>query len=118
MTDEEKRIPLSFYRSESGSEPVREWLLELPAADCKKIGEGLKELEYGWPIGMPLCRPFGGGLFELRISLASRRIARVMVCPHGGKLVALHGFIKKTQTTSDADKKLARKRKREIEKTK
>lgn len=116
MTDEEKRVPLFFFRTEGGAEPVREWLLELPAIDRRKVGIGLKELEYGWPIGMPLCRAMGRGLFELRMSLASRRIARVMLCLDDGHLVALHGFIKKSQTTPKADLDLARERKRALEK--
>jgi len=56
-----------------------------------------------------------GGLFELSVSLRSRRIARVIVCPHGGELFALHGFIKKSQKTPDGDLKLARRRKRKLE---
>ena len=76
MTDAEKRVPLVFFRTKTGAEPAREWILDLPKADRRRIGLGLKELEYAWPIGMPLCRPLGGGLFELRVSLATRRIAR------------------------------------------
>lgn len=114
--DAEKRIPLVFFRTDAGSEPVREWLLELPKADRRVVGSGLKELEFGWPIGMPLCRAMGGGLFELRVSLPSRRIARVMVCVYEEELFALHAFIKKTQKTPDTDLKLARKRKRQLEK--
>lgn len=117
MTDEAKRVPLVFFRTEGGAEPVRDWLRELPAADRKIIGEGLKELEYAWPVGMPLCRALGKVLFELRVSLASRRIARVMVCFHDDELVALHGFIKKQRTTPQADLKLARKRKKDYERT-
>ena len=111
-------MPLVFFRTDSGSEPVREWLLELPKADRRVVGSGLKELEFGWPVGMPLCRAIGGGLFELRVTLPSRRIARVLVCAHDEELFGLHGFIKKTQKISDADLKLARKRKRQLERTK
>ena len=117
MTDAEKRVPLVFFRTDAGSEPVREWLLQLPKADRRIVGVGLKDLEFGWPIGMPLCRALGGGLFELRVSLRSRRIARVIVCVHDEELFALHGFIKKTQKTPDGDLKLARSRKRQLEKT-
>jgi len=113
-----KRVPLVFFRTESGSEPVRDWLLELPKADRHVLGKGLKELEYGWPVGMPLCRAMGGGLFELRVALPSRRIARVLVCPYDGELVALHGFIKKTQKTPDRELRLARTRKAQLEKRK
>ena len=91
--------------------------MELPKADRRIVGVGLKDLEFGWPIGMPLCRALGGGLFELRVSLRSRRIARVIVCVHDEELFALHGFIKKTQKTPDGDLKLARSRKRQLEKT-
>ena len=118
MTDAEKRVPLVFFRTETGSEPVREWLLELPKADRRIVGAGLKDLEFGWPIGMPLCRALGGGLFELRVSLRSRRIERVMVCLHDGEFFALHGFIKKTQKTPESDLRLARRRKRQLEKVK
>ena len=118
VTDAEKRVPLIFFRSESGSEPVLEWLRELPRADRRIVGAGLKDLEFGWPIGMPLCRALGGGLFELRVSLRSRRIARVMVCVHEGELVALHAFIKKTQKTRAGDMTLARSRKRQLERAK
>jgi len=117
MLGEAKRVPLVFFRTEGGAEPVRDWLRELPVADRKTIGEGLKQLEYAWPVGMPLCRAFGKGLFELRVSLASRRIARVMICIHDDELVALHGFMKKTRITPQADLKLARKRKQEYERT-
>lgn len=111
----EKRVPLVFFRTESGTEPVRDWLLELPKRDRRIVGEGLKELEFGWPIGMPLCRALGGGLFESRASLTSRRIARVIVCICDEELYALHGFIKKTQKTPEGDLKLARRRKRQLE---
>lgn len=115
MSDAEKRIPLVFFRTDAGAEPVRDWLRTLPKPDRRIVGEGLKQLEYGWPIGMPLCRALGGGLFELRSSLTTRRIARVIVCVFENELYALHGFIKKTQKTPEADLDLARRRKRQLE---
>lgn len=66
------------------------------------------------PIGMPLCRPLGEGLWEVRSDLTSNRIARVLFCFTEGRIVALHGFVKKTQKTPAADLELARKRKREF----
>ncbi len=71
--------------------------------------------QFRWPVGMPLCRPLGDGLWEVRTDLASNRIARVMFSLAGDKIVVLHGFIKKTQKTPDADLALTRKRKREFE---
>jgi phage-related protein len=62
-----------------------------------------------------LCRPLGNGLWEVRTDLPSKRTARVLLCLHGGHLVALHGFIKKTRTTPEDDLALARKRLKELQ---
>lgn len=110
-------MPLVFFRTEGGAEPVRDWLRSLSAVDRRAIGEGLKTLEYAWPVGMPLCRPMEQGLFELRVSLPSQRIARVLVCVVGGELVALHAFLKKTTATPKTDLELARQRKKLYERT-
>jgi phage-related protein len=108
-----KRLPAAFYRLSTGREPVREWLKALADAD-RKIGEDIKDVEFSWPIGMPLCRPLGKGLWEVRSDLTHGRIARVLFCIHNGCMVLLHGFIKKTQKTTDADIELATKRRKEI----
>jgi phage-related protein len=73
------------------------------------LGADIKTLEYGWPIGMPLCRPISSrkGLWEIRSSLPDRRIARILFCMHEGSLLLLHGLIKKTQKTPDSDLHLA-----------
>jgi phage-related protein len=63
---------------------------------------------------MPLCRPLGGGLWEVRSSLTGNRIARVLFCFSEGRLLVLHGFIKKTQKPPEAGLALARKRMREF----
>lgn len=97
----------------SGREPVREWLKGLPRNDCKIIGEDIKDVEFSWPIGMPLCRALGGGVWEVRSDLRDR-IARVLFCVHDGRMVLLHGFIKKTQKTPAAELELALKRKKEL----
>lgn len=76
---------------------------------------GMRTLEFGWPIGMPLCRALGNGLWEVRSSLPHGRIARVIFCVHDRHAVLLHGFIKKTQKTPKADLDLALRRKREVE---
>ena len=110
-----KRLPAIFYRLPSGTEPVREWLRGLPVADRRTIGYDIATAELGWPIGMPLCRSLGGGLWEIRSNLPSKRIARVIFCATGGHMVLLHAFIKKTQKTPAADLALARRRQTEIE---
>jgi phage-related protein len=106
----------SLYRSETGKEPVRDWIKsdQLSAEDRRRIGEDIKTVEFGWPVGMPTCRALGGGLWEIRTSLRDR-IARVLFCVHGGRMVLLHGFIKKAQRAPAADIALAAERKRRLE---
>ena len=107
-------IPVVFWRSAGGTEPVREWLQELPQVDRRVVGYNLRILQIGWPVGMPLSRSLGNGLWELRSTLPSQRIARVVFCFHNHALVLLHGFIKKTQKIPPADLELAQKRKRSL----
>jgi phage-related protein len=109
------KIPLVFYCSAPGTEPVRDWLQELPSVERHAIGQDLLRAQWRWPVGMPLCKPLSGGLWEVRTDLPTRRIARVLICVHHEHLVALHGFIKKTRATPDNDLALARKRKKELE---
>jgi phage-related protein len=104
----EKTIPAIFFRTETGREPLREWLKGLGPEDRTRIGEDIKTVEFGWPVGMPVCRPVGHGLFEVRSRLKHNRIARVMFYIDAlGRMVLLHGFIKKTQTTAKGDLDLA-----------
>jgi phage-related protein len=110
-----RKIPLIFYRAQFGSEPVREWLKGLTEAERHAIGKDLLRAQWRWPVGMPLCRPMGGGLWEIRTDLPTRRTARVLLCLYDEHLVALHGFIKKTRTTPDDDLALARKRQKELQ---
>lgn len=114
--DRPQQIPLIFYATNAGNEPVRSWLKDMDTADRRLIGLDLMTAQYAWPIGMPLCRAMGRGLFEVRTDL-SGRISRVFICFVDGKLVALHGIIKKTQQTSKADLELARKRQSEVVKS-
>lgn len=114
MTEKQK-IPLSFYRTPSGAEPVREFIKRLPTEDRKVLGSDLLAAQWKWPVGMPLCRPMGGGLYEIRTTLPSHRIARTLLIYWQKQLVALHSFIKKTETTPEPDLQLARKRQKETE---
>jgi len=108
-------MPLVFFRNLAGSEPVREWLQQLPREERQAIGKDLLRAQWRWPVGMPLCRAMGGGLWEIRTDLPTKRTARVLLCLHQEHLVALHGFIKKTRTTPDDELAVARKRKKELE---
>jgi phage-related protein len=71
--------------------------------------------QYRWPVGMPLCRSLGEGIWELRSDLAHHRIARVLFSIRQGRILVLHAFIKKTQKTPGEDLILARKRNREFD---
>ena len=107
-----KRLPAYFYRTDSGREPVREWLKRLEIEDRKVIGEDIKDVEFAWPIGLPLVRPLGRELWEVRSSLTRGRIARVIFCVEQGRMMLLHSFIKKTRKTTQHDIDLALKRKK------
>jgi phage-related protein len=110
-----RKIPLIFFRTDAGNEPALAWLKALPEPERQAIGKDLLRAQWRWPAGMPLCRPMGEGIWEIRTDLETKRTARVLVCLCREHLVALHGFIKKTRTTPDEDLTLARKRKKELE---
>ena len=107
-----KRLPARFYRTDSGREPVRDWLLSLDPADRKIIGEDIKDVEFSWPIGLPLVRSLRHDIWEVRSNLAGGRIARVLFSIESECIVLLHGFMKKTQKTPRQEIETAIKRMR------
>jgi phage-related protein len=109
-----QKVPVVFYKTAAGVVVVREWLRSLPEADRNIIGRDLMRVQYRWPVGMPLCRPLGGGLWEVRSDLPSSRIARLLFCFDKSRLVVLHGFIKKTKKAPADEMEIARKRKDEM----
>lgn len=112
MKTDLKRLPARFYRSDSGREAVREWLQALEQQDRKVIGEDIKDVEFSWPIGMPLVRALGRELWEVRSNLPGGRIARVLFCVEHEQMILLHAFIKKTRKTPQRDIELALTRKK------
>lgn len=102
-------LDVRFFRTDAGAEPVREWLKDLPAIDRKTIGEDVKTVQFGWPLGMPLVDHLGGDIREVRIRL-DNRIARILFAIDGQTMVLLHGFIKKQQKTPGPELDLARAR--------
>lgn len=105
-----KEIPVVFYREEgSGNEPVREWLTFLDKNCRRIIGADLRTLQIGWPLGMPLVRSLGAGLWEIRSNIPNG-IARIIFKMIQGEIVLLHGFIKKTQKTPQDELEIAKKR--------
>jgi len=102
-----------FYRSESGAEPVREWLKELRREDRKAIGEDIKTAQFGWPLGMPLVRKMEKGLWEVRSNITDG-IARTFFTVEKNTMVLLHGFVKKSQETPLNELQTAMRRLRNI----
>src|SRR5438132_10969071 len=113
--DRPRKVPVVFYRTRAGAEVVRDWLRGLDQGDRNVIEQDLMRVQYRWPVGMPLCRALGDGMWEVRSELPSNRIARILFGVQQGRLLVLHGFIKKSQKTPDEDLALARKRKREFD---
>ena len=111
---EPPEIPVRFYRSPAGREPVLEWLRSLDKEDRHVIGLDLMRVQFGWPIGMPLVRSLKAGLWEVRSALPSQRIARLILCFHEETLIVLHGFIKKTRKTPPEEIEIAKRRMTEV----
>ena len=107
-------LSVRFYRTTSGKEPVRDWLIEQVSLGARKaIGADIKTVQFGWPIGMPVVRKMEPGLWEVRSSIPEG-IARVLFTVVGADMVLLHGFVKKTQATPKADLALAVLRMKEV----
>lgn len=102
-------LRVRFYRTATGREPVREWLRGLDREASRTIGQDMKTVQFGWPLGMPLVRPLGDGLWEVRSRLHNG-FARVIFLAEGDRMVLLHGFVKKSQKTPPKDLELARRR--------
>jgi phage-related protein len=109
-----KPLKVYFYKEDSGREPVLIWLKKLDKPDKKKVGDDLQTLQYGWPLGMPLVRSLGKGLWELRCKLTDH-IARLLFIMHDSKIIVLHAFIKKTEKTPSREIELALERQKKYE---
>lgn len=107
-------LDVRFYRSSQDVEPVRDWLHALPRDVRKAIGEDIKTVQLGWPLGMPLVRKLDPGLWEVRSRIPAG-IARVLFTVEGSTMVLLHGFVKKSPKTPRPDLQTARVRKREVQ---
>ncbi len=108
-------LNVTFYKTDAGNEPVREWLKDLPKTDRQTIGEDIKTAQYGWPLGMPLIRKIERGLWEVR-SHVTAGIARVFFTVYGSSMILLHGFVKKSQKTPQNELDTARRRLNNLEK--
>jgi phage-related protein len=103
------RLHVIFYRTELGNEPVREWLRSLPRTEKKVIGEDIKTVQFGWPLGMPLVRKVDIDVWEVRSQLENRT-ARVLFTVHENVMVLLHGFIKKSEKLPARELRITKQR--------
>jgi phage-related protein len=107
------KLPVRFFRTTEGREPVREWLKSLSKSERKAIGDEIRTVQFGWPLGMPLVRKLDAGLWEIRVAL-SNRTARVLFTIVDGQAVLLHGFIKKSQKTPARELAVAKQRREQL----
>jgi len=110
-------LEVLFFKTEAGTEPVRNWLKALSATDRKTMGENIKTVQFGWPLGMPLVDYLGGDIWEVRSRLDTR-IARTLFATEGDTMVLLHAFIKKQQQTPKSDLDLAKERLKQLRRRK
>ena len=108
----ERPLRVVFFKTDTGNEPVRAWLKELPKEDCKIIGADILTVQYAWPVGKPLVDHLGDGLWEVRSRL-DNQIARTLFAVVNQEIVLLHGFIKKQPRTPPDELELAKKRKKQ-----
>ncbi len=106
-------LPVRFFRTETGNEPVREWIRSLSEVEKRLIGVDIKTVQFGWPLGMPLVRNLGLGIWEVRTKLENK-ISRVLFTVFENEIILLHGFIKKTQKIPKNDLDLALRRMKQI----
>jgi len=104
-------LTVNFFLTESGNEPVREWLKDMEKEDKKQIGEDIMLVQFRWPLGMPLVRKMETDIWEVRSKLSNGNISRVFFTIKNGVMTLLHGIIKKSQKTPKKDIDLARSRK-------
>ena len=72
MDSPEPVLSVAFFRSEADREPVREWIKSLPRGERRLLGEDIKTVQFGWPLGMPFVRKLDKGLWEVRSRLPGR----------------------------------------------
>jgi len=113
--NDEPILDVVFYRTEAGNEPVREWSKSLQRNDRKAIGEDIKTVQYGWPLGILLIRKVERRIWEVRSNI-SQGIARVFFTVKDGMMILLHGFAKKSQKTPSDELNTVRRRLNNLEK--
>lgn len=106
-------LQVRFFRTAPGNEPVRDWLKALGPLDRKAIGEDIKTVQFGWPLGMPIVRKLAPDLWEVRSHITDG-IARTLFTVKNQTMVLLHGFVKKSQKTPATELDIAKQRLKQL----
>lgn len=118
LTRPKKTIHAEFYQTDAGNEPVRVFLRKkLTVEERGLVGKDIRTVEYGWPIGMPVCKDLKNGLLEVRTELGDR-ICRILFSIYGNRMVLFHGFVKKDKKTPKHEMGTALNRKTHLEERK
>lgn len=101
---------ISYY-----SKDVQQQILDLPdTLAARYVVLTRRMIALGPNLGEPHTKPFGGGLFELRLK-GAEGIARVFYCTLvGRRIVMLHSFVKKSQKTPARERETAEARMKEV----
>jgi phage-related protein len=110
-------LEVIFFKTDSGNEPVREWLKSLPDDERKAIGSDIYVVQIRFPIGPPLAKKIDKDLYEIRSRLKDK-ISRVLCHIEDDKMILLHGFFKKTEKLTEQYLDTARTRLKEWRKSK
>lgn len=97
------------------SDSVEQDILALPKTlQARYVSLTARMMEHGPNLGEPHTKPFGAGLFELRLK-GAEGIARVFYCAVvNRRIVMLHSFIKKSDKTPPAERRIAETRLKEV----
>ena len=107
------KLQVVFFRTETGREPVREWLEKFGEADEQRIYAVIRAVWMDWEAALRKQRvkKLAEDLWEIRRPMRKNRTVRVIFTRENDKMVLLHGFIKKSQRIPRKDLGLARTRK-------
>lgn len=99
---------------ESGPQtPVEDFIKSLQASTIAKLTRNLELLgEFGSSLSMPIAKPLGGSLFELRVR-GKQEVRLIYVLGPDKTIILLHGFLKKNRSISKRDLRTAVNRQKE-----
>jgi len=107
--DRKEPLKTAFFETESGNQPVRDFILECTQEDKKEIGSDIFTVQKRFPLGLPLVEKIDIDLWEIR-SHISNGICRIFFTICKETMVLLHGFVKKSQKIPLKEMKTAKER--------